>query len=100
MFLVNLSRLAEMDADEAASWYDGRVNGLGLRFIEDLHQAIRSIQKNSLLPALYKKGSKVRKKSLGVFPYKIFYLFVKKEIFVIAIIHHKRSSKYMGRRLK
>ena len=100
MFPVNFARLAEVDADEAASWYDGRANGLGLRFIEDLHQAIRSIQKNPLLPALYKKGSKVRKKNLGVFPYKIFYLFFNKEIFIIAIIHHKRSAKYIGRRLK
>ena len=100
MFAVNFARLAEEDADEAAAWYDNRANGLGLRFIEDLHQAIRGVQKNPLISALYKKGSKVRKKSLGVFPYKVFYIFSNSEIFVIAIIHHKRSAKFISHRLK
>jgi len=83
VFPVNFAQLAETDADAAASWYDNR-----------------AIQKNPLTPARYKNGSKVRKKSLDVFPYKIFYIFSNKEIFVLAINHHKRSAKYIGRRLK
>lgn len=100
MFPVNFARLAETDADEAARWYDDKAPGLGIRFIEDLHQAIRSIQKNPLLFRFHKKGNKIRKKSLKIFPYKVFFLFFNKEIFVIAIIHHKRSAKYIGKRLK
>ena len=100
MYPVNISKQAESDADEAAAWYDEQLEGLSKKFYDDLHQAIRKIQQYPALNPFYKNSKLIRKKNLHRFPYKIFYIFNKNEIFVLAIIHHKRSAKHIKRRLK
>lgn len=100
MFPISFAWQAEADANEAVEWYDEKVDGLGLRFIEDLHQTVRSIQRNPDAQNLYLPSVNIRTRILNRFPYKVFFICSKDEIFVIAVIHQKRSPKYISRRLK
>ena len=45
-FPLVLRRLAQLDIESAAAWYEDRVNGLGVRFVEEVDFCLDSITAN------------------------------------------------------
>jgi toxin ParE1/3/4 len=99
-FILRISVNASDDANEAATWYELKSTGLGFQLLNDLEESYQHILSQSAAYPRHKKGSKVRKKLLRVFPYKIFYIIDGFEIKVLAIIHNSRSQKFIRDKIK
>jgi hypothetical protein len=100
MYSISLSIYAEKDIQKATKWYHKQLFGLDFKFYDDLNKSLKEIQKNPLINNYYRYHKTTRKKNLSVFPYKILYIVSNFNIYVVAIMHHKRSIRYVRRRLK
>lgn len=88
------------DTNDIAIWYETKSTGLGEEFITDLENSYNQLLSHPFAFTKYRKGSKCRKKSLAIFPYRVFYLVENEFIKIIAIIHQSRSEKFIRRKLK
>jgi plasmid stabilization system protein ParE len=96
---VEFSREAELEADAAGEYYDIKVPGLGLRFLDDLNEAIQSMGNNPLSCHVYSAIPAIRRCNLSIFPYAIYFTIESKTVKVLAIIHERRSKSYIKRKL-
>lgn len=88
---------ASRELEEAALFYDQRVEKLGGRFLRNVEKAVEQI-------LLFPKsapvvGKTVRQKTLSAFPYSIFYIYENHEVFIVAVAHQKRQPMYWIDRL-
>jgi mRNA-degrading endonuclease RelE of RelBE toxin-antitoxin system len=90
--------VALLDSDEAATWYNQKIQGLGFRFLLDLEITIENLIRNPFAYSVLKEP--VRKASLKKFPYVVLYVIVSNNIIVIGIINTKRSRSYFKSRIK
>ncbi|GAB63257.1 MAG: type II toxin-antitoxin system RelE/ParE family toxin [Candidatus Jettenia sp.] len=89
---------AENDLKEAFSWYEDKRKGLGYDFLLQIDAGIRFIERNPKIhPEEYKR---TRKHLIKRFPYKIIYLVEQEKIIVLAVIHSRRSSKIIKKRIE
>lgn len=88
---------ASQEIEEAAFFYEQRVEGLGGQFVLRVEKAIEQIL---LFPeSAPLVGETVRKKGLERFPYSLMYVFEKATVFIVAIAHQKREPMYWKSRL-
>jgi len=88
---------AENDLKETFSWYEDKRKGLGHDFLLQVDGGLKFLERN---PEIFKPEYKgIRKHLIKRFPYKIIYLLKKPMIFVIAIIHGKRSQHLITERI-
>ena len=81
-----ISPFAELDFEEAKSYYNIQREGLENEFIEELEDTLKRIKNN---PKQYPKiRKKIRKAIVRRFPYGIFYVFN-----ILAIFHFSRNPK-------
>ena len=92
-----VSEMANEDAIVIFDWYEDKLNGLGDRFIHELEVAKIDLLNTPLAFAKWNKG--IRRMVMRKFPYKLFYKIYEDEIVIIAIIHARRSNRYLKRRL-
>ncbi len=97
IYSVLVSEAANTDAIVIYEWYEAKLAGLGLRFIASLETAKTDLVKNPLAFAKWKKG--IRRMVMRKFLYKIFYKVYGVEIIVLAIVHARRSNRYLKRKL-
>lgn len=94
---ADIHPLASRELEEAALFYDRRVEGLGQRFLRTVERAIEHIL---FFPeAAPIVGDTVRQKALDRFPYSLFYILEKDAVFFVAIAHQKREPMYWKDRL-
>ena len=91
-----VSETAYKDATVIFDWYESKLAGLGDRFINELKVAKTDLLNNPLAFAKWNKIiiSIVMRK----FPYKLFYKIYDDKIVILAIIHARRSKRYLKRR--
>ena len=99
-FSFGISESAFEDANEIALWYNRIVNGLGARFMLKLEVAFEKTLISPEAFSRYHKKSDIRKLTMSGFPYKIYYLFKKEHIEILAIIHMSRSKQFIKRKLR
>jgi len=99
-FSFGISESAFEDSNEIALWYNRIVNGLGSRFMLKLEIAFEKILISPEAFSRYRKNSDIRKLTVSGFPYKIYYLFKKEHIEILAIIHMSRSNQFIKRKLR
>jgi toxin ParE1/3/4 len=97
----NVSILSEAvdDIDDAYIWYELRQIDLGNKFYKSLDESIHYISYNPYsCEEIYKE---IRRYVIKKFPYGIYYkvIFDVKEIQIIGVIHFKRSSRLVRKRL-
>jgi len=93
---------AELEAAEAAAWYDDRRVGLGDEFLADVKNAIADIAgKRESFARLESYAGKydVRRCLLQRFPYLIIFACHQNETLVVAIAHAHRRPLYWLERL-
>ena len=82
----------------AASWYEERGAGVGLRFLDAVAGTARRIADNPGLGALWTSehlgGSEIRRIPLATFPYLLVYQTRGDRIVVIAVAHSRRRPGY------
>lgn len=98
-FKIVIRPRAYIDIDEAVAFYEGKLNGLGARFLDKLSDAFDRLKENPLNFLIVQDP--VRRILLKSFPYKILYFIGAEEtIVILGVIHSKRSKRYLKKRLK
>ena len=87
---------AELDALEAATWYDGERRGLGDEFLAELRATFSRIEEGPVrFPVVFRE---VRRAILGRFPFGVFFVLEAERATVIAITHLRRHPSAWQRR--
>jgi hypothetical protein len=93
---LRFNPLAEAELQDAASWYDERIAGLGARFIAAIRLRASEILES---PHRWPLNRRVRRVLVGVYPYAIVYREISDgEIEIVAVAHLKRRQGYWAAR--
>ena len=94
---------AELEAAEAALWYEDRRPGLGDEFLDELDRAFERIQAAPgvcrALEGFPSTSRDVRRCLLRRFPYLVVFLRRPEEVVVLAVSHARRRPFYWLERL-
>jgi hypothetical protein len=101
---LNLKALsaAELEAADAAFWYEHKRRGLGDEFLADLAQTLETIRAapSAPFPLEYSSGPHdIRRCMLRRFPYVVIYLCRPAEVLVLAVGQARRKPLYWMARL-
>jgi plasmid stabilization system protein ParE len=95
---VRVLEVARQELDEAVSYYNSQVSGLGNAF---LLEAVAAIERIRQFPdAWHPLGENLRRCRLRRFPYGLIYHADKSDILVVAVAHTHRRPGYWRDRLK
>ena len=87
-YIVRLREEAELDLEDAASWYESQRSGLGQDFLNTVLKALGSIEQSPLsFPVVYRG---IHRAVLPRFPFAVFYIISESEISVISVMHGSR----------
>ena len=93
---IRIHESAKQEIDDGFHWYESQIEGLGLKFKEEVFFAIKRIQVN---PVLYSAlNNNLRRCLLVKFPYKVIYSIDESEIFNLAVAHQRRRPNYWSKR--
>jgi toxin ParE1/3/4 len=87
---------AQVDAEDAAGWYESQQLGLGLRFVDELDYVLKRIAASPL--QFPKFDSRIRRGLLKRFPYSVYFLASDEQVEVIAVLHqHRHPDNWRSR---
>ncbi len=87
----SLTKGAEDELTEAALWYEGRREGLGIELLEEAERIFELIEEN---PKLYQVVHlDIRRANLRRFPYSIYYVVQQDVVGVLAVHHNSRDPR-------
>jgi plasmid stabilization system protein ParE len=86
-----ISPEAEQDLADAKRWYDDRRYGLGAERVECVEEAIDTVRRLPLVPAVVFEG--LRRVLVRRFPYAVFYRVADDRITVVAVYHTSRDPR-------
>ncbi len=95
---VIFNELALKEFNDAVSYYELEVSGLGGNFRKEIRKAIKRITEYPRAWSIEKRD--VRRHLLHKFPYKILYSIESDHIYIIAIAHLHRKPDYWVDRFK
>lgn len=98
-YSVSIYSEAEEDIDNAFVWYEQKQIGLGESFYKSINTSVTYISKNPFsCEEIYKD---IRRFVIKKFPFGLYYSVnsKNKEIQIIALLHFKRSTKILGKRI-
>ena len=98
MKLAVLAPAAQAELDGAVDWYEERVEGLGMKFLLLVDQALQEIQASPTTFPRWEHDARFRKFVMQRFPYIVFYREQADRIDVIAIAHGAREPGYWLKR--
>lgn len=87
-----------IDVESAIDWYNHEVAGLGQRFYQSFEQATSKIAESPYHYSFITK--KVRRCPVKKFPYSVLYVVEEDNIYLLAVIHRRRSNAYIRKRIK
>jgi toxin ParE1/3/4 len=82
---------AEADVRGACIWYDSQRSGLGDELLNEIRNAIHSLEEQAERRPIYYNG--FRRLLTRRFPYKIFYRIENDRVIVFRILHAKRDHE-------
>jgi len=95
---VRVLEVAQLELDEAVSYYNGQAPGLGDAFLIETIAAIERIRR--FPGAWHPLGEQVRRCQLRRFPYGLIYSAEKDGILIVAVGHLHRRPDYWRDRLR
>ena len=96
-FEIIVKSIVWIDLTDAIDWYENELPGLGKRFLNRFEEAIKKIQSNPF--GYLNVGLGVKRILTKNFPYKVFYTVSDNTIFIIGVLHSKRSNSFVIKRL-
>ncbi|MBD2859237.1 type II toxin-antitoxin system RelE/ParE family toxin [Spongiibacter sp. KMU-158] len=95
-YSLRLRDEAGKDIEDAASWYEAQLSGLGQSFLDILEEIFSSILESPLAyPMIYRN---IHRAVLPKFPFSVFYFVRDTTIVVIAVMHGSRHPSTWQRR--
>lgn len=95
-FKVIVKPLAEFEIDVAVNWYEEQKKNLGKIFLQRLTSAIKLVSENP--HSFQKRYKNIRAFSLNKFPFRVYYIIQKDTLYIVAVLHEKRSLKQLKKR--
>jgi toxin ParE1/3/4 len=89
---VSFHRLAEIELNDAAAFYEGESPGLGAKFLTEIDSCIDSIVKHPRAGQVILEP--VRRRLLRRFPYGILYTIKPEGVRILAVMNLKRRPFY------
>lgn len=89
---VSFHRLAELELNEAAAYYELEKQGLGARFLTEVDRCIESLVKHPQAGAIILGD--VRRRLVRRFPYAVLYTIKPEGARILAIMNLKRRPLY------
>lgn len=86
---IKFAAEAVSEFSNAVEWYESKVEGLGLRFTDEIDATIERIRLNPELYPLVVEG--IRKIQVNKFPFSIFYKIEDCTIVILRVFHNKRK---------
>ncbi len=97
-FEVVIKPIAFLEIDDAVLYYEKQVTGLSRQFLSAVDDCVNKISKQPNHYLII--SSPVRRILLNKFPYKLLYFISdNQEVVIIALIHNKRSNRYIKNRI-
>jgi toxin ParE2 len=95
---VSLLDVAQQELDEAISYYNGQLPGLGDAFLLEVVATIERIRR--FPDGWHPLGENIRRCRLRRFPYGLIYQPDTNEVIIVAVAHSHRRPSYWRDRLK
>lgn len=95
-FEIVIKSGAELDAIDISDWYENKLPGLGLRFLENYVQTLRIIERNA--EYCLNLGNGYRRAHINRFPYNVYFLIEGNTAIILAIIHQHRDPEEWQKR--
>ena len=95
---IRFLEVAEVEVDEAITWYEAQAPGLGDAFLIEVMSALDRVLLHPR--AWHPLGEGVRRCRLTRFPYALIYAGEEGDILVLAVAHLHREPDYWRERLK
>jgi plasmid stabilization system protein ParE len=95
---VFIEPAAKHDLAEAIAYSDSQHEGLGSEFLDEVKNYLARISVNPRMYALFRKNA--RRATLSRFPFVIVYLFDDENVFVLGVMHGRRSPRAMSGRVR
>jgi plasmid stabilization system protein ParE len=90
-YRVHLRPDAETDIEEAATWYEKQLKGLGNELLDELLSAFETISDNPYIYNIVHRHT--RRAMINRFPFGIYYRIEEESIVVVAVMHGSRHPK-------
>ena len=90
-FLLVIQPEAEADIEQAFDWYEEKRTGLGDDFVERVEQTLADLANDPY--RRLERFPETRRALLQAFPYSVFYTISGINIFVLAVLHHRRDPE-------
>ena len=87
-----------IDIESAMDWYEHEVFGLGQRFFQSFEHTTFKIVENPYHYSFITK--QVRRCPVKKFPYSVLYIVKENNIYLLAVVHRRRSNAYIRKRIK
>jgi plasmid stabilization system protein ParE len=99
---VRLDAVAEREAEEAYTWYEGREPGVGERFLGQLARTLEKIEQApvSCSPVPGRFGVPVRAARVSRFPFRVVFVELADRCRVVAVVHLSQRPGYWAARLE
>jgi toxin ParE1/3/4 len=88
---------AEEELFSSIAFYNQQSSGLGIEFLEEIERCFNLIRDNPKRWKILKKG--IRQYIVRRFPYLIFYIYDRNQVFIVAIAHNCRKPDYWKERI-
>ena len=96
MHKLIIKPFAELDALNAANWYNDKREGLGDEFLLALEAKLNAIQRN---PNQFQVvHNKIHRALTNRFPFGVFYIVEKDTVYIVAVLHTSRSPESWKKR--
>jgi hypothetical protein len=94
---VRFLTIAQQEIDDAVVWFDQRVGGKGIEFLDELDRVVRLVKAYPFISVEIEP--EIRRCLFARFPYALIYGVEAETIVVIAVSHVRRLPRYWVDRL-
>jgi hypothetical protein len=94
---VRFLTIAQQEIDDAVVWFDQRVGGKGIEFLDELDRVVRLVKAYPFISVEIEP--EIRRSLFARFPYALIYGVEAETIVVIAVSHVRRLPRYWVDRL-
>ena len=91
---VRFLTIAEQEVEDAYGWFEGRTEGKGVEFLDELDRVVRLIR--SFPFAALEIEPEIRRSLLERFPYMVVYVLEHQTIVVVAVAHTRTTPHVIG----
>ena len=95
---IRFLTVAQQEVDDAMVWFDERVEGKSIAFLDELDRVVRLVKAYPLVSVEIEP--EIRRCLFARFPYSLIYGIEHDTIVVIAVAHSRRSPRYWIDRLE